>query len=517
MTMVIALTAPAFAGEFVPTAKPSVQIAGDQSATLWLSIKHVKPPFDVHISGDGIEQSRAPYLVPSTGPKGGDGIDGIGLDLKIDWRATPGPRDVWVEDAAGLRVIRQAFMVVTAKSPIDTYSQAIRVDAVSRASPSYARPGEQVNLWIVGQGFEPGSQVSFDKEGIGPASVNNQPLPTEVFLRSQGVNGEYDGIQYYMQVAGPDVVMPGPVNVTVTNLDNSAATGFGLFEILPAGQTSPPVDMNKPVDAITGASPRAVFLGRNVSLWVWGEGFAEGAQIDFLSPQTGAPYQGIQSYTQAEVVERSTSHPGFAGIRAFLLIDAMAPQGPVDVRVTNPNGSTQTARGLFNLVAATDGAVGSNGGYGPEEGGCPPEGTPIREITSVSPGEVLQGEGFELVITGYGFACGAAVSISGGGMVEVSPLVLVPGTNTTPSVLTWRLKAQDNARTGGRTISVINPDNASKVQDGAFSVLPAAQLTASPGCVQSGDTTPLSISLMVLALGMVSVLRRRAPRVVANS
>ena len=511
MIMVVALTAPAVASDFVPTATPKVQIAGSQAATLWLSLRAVDPPFEVHISGDGIEQTRAPYLVPASGGHDDEGVDGIGVEMDIDWQATPGPRDVWIEDASGLQVIRQAFMVLRSSSPVDTYSQAIRVDAVSRASPSYARPGEQVNLWIVGQGFEPGSQISFDKVGIGPATVNQQPLPTEVFLRSQGTNGEYDGIQYYMQVAGPDVVIPGPVSVTVTNLDNSAATGISLFEILPPGQTMPPVDTNKPIDAITGASPRAVFLGRNVSLWVWGEGFATGAQIEFLSPQTGAPYQGVQSYTQAEVVERSTSHPGFAGIRAFLLIDAMAPQGSVDVRVTNPNGSTQTARGLFNVVAATDGAVGSNGEYTPAEGGCPPEGTPIREITSISPGEVLQGQGFELVITGFGFACGAAVSISGGGMVEVSPLVLVPGTDTTPSVLTWRLKAQDNARTGARTISVINPDNASKVQEGAFTVLPSAQLTASPGCAQGVGLRSFSMLLVLVGFGMTFVFRRRLP------
>ena len=408
MMLLIVATTVAQASEGAPTVTPAVQLVGDQTATLWISAKDIDPPFDVYISGDGIEQTRVPYFVPSTQDGEGATDDGIVVDMKIGWQATPGPRDVWLEDASGLRVIRQAFMLLSSRSPVDTYSQAIRVDAVSRASPSYARPGEQVNLWIVGQGFEPGSQVSFDKRGVGPATVNNQPLPTEVFLRSQGANGEYDGIQYYMQVAGPDVVMPGPVNVTITNLDNSAETGFGLFEILPPGQTTPPVDMNKPVDAITGASPRAVFVGRNVSLWVWGEGFSAGAQIEFLSPQTGAPYQGIQAYTQAEVVERSTSHPGYSGIRAFLLVDAMAQQGAVDVKVTNPNGSSQTARGLFNLVAATDGAVGSNGQYTPSEGGCPPEGTPIREITSVTPGQVVQGEGFELVITGYGFACGAA-------------------------------------------------------------------------------------------------------------
>ena len=132
---------------------------------------------------------------------------------------------MWLEDTTGLRVIRSAFTVLTARSPIDKYAQAIRVEAVSRASPSYARPGEQVNLWLVGRGFEPGSTVSFDKPGLGPAIVNGQPLPTEVFLRSQGVNGELDGLQYYLQVGGPDDVMPGDVNITVTNLTGRPQQG----------------------------------------------------------------------------------------------------------------------------------------------------------------------------------------------------------------------------------------------------------------------------------------------------
>ena len=127
--------------------------------------------------------------------------------------------------------------------------------------------------------------------------------------------------------------------------------------------------------------------------------------------------------------------------------------------------------------------------------------TPIREITSVVPGEVTQGDGFELLITGYGFACGAAVSISNGGMSEVSPLVLVPETANSPAVLSWRLKVLETARPGPRTVAVINPDNASKVVEGAFTVLPSAQLSASPGCVL--DSTPKS---PVFAMGLLLLI-----------
>ena len=103
----------------------------------------------------------------------------------------------------------------------------------------------------------------------------------------------------------------------------------------------------------------------------------------------------------------------------------------------------------------------------------------------------------------------AAVSISGGGMVEVSPLVLVPGNDVSPSVLSWRLKALDTARTGARTISVINPDNASKIQEGAFAVTPSAQLTASPGCNLGDRTSEFPALGMVLGMLLWCVVRRR--------
>ena len=53
----------------------------------------------------------------------------------------------------------------------------------------------------------------------------------------------------------------------------------------------PPPDMNKPLDAITGASPRAVSWGGMFPSG--GEGFAKGARVEFLS-STGAPYPGIK-------------------------------------------------------------------------------------------------------------------------------------------------------------------------------------------------------------------------------
>ena len=55
------------------------------------------------------------------------------------------------------------------------------------------------------------------------------------------------------------------------------------------------------VDEITGASPRAVRAGRNVAVWMWGEGFAEGADVTF-----GVP--GVELVAPSEVVEEAQNN-----------------------------------------------------------------------------------------------------------------------------------------------------------------------------------------------------------------
>ena len=101
--------------------------------------------------------------------------------------ATTGLRDLWIEDAFDLKVIRGAVMLRKAPNPVETASYAVRVDAVTRASPSYVRPGEQVNLWLVGRGFEPGSQISLTEKVLDPLrlTVRHYPLPCICKLKEE--------------------------------------------------------------------------------------------------------------------------------------------------------------------------------------------------------------------------------------------------------------------------------------------------------------------------------------------
>ena len=485
---------------------PQTLYRSESFAEVVLRVAELETPYAFHFSGEGIlvvghrqilgeEDGRAKYL----------------LSLTIDEDATTGLRDLWIEDAFDLKVIRGAVMLRKAPNPVQTASYAVRVDAVTRASPSYVRPGEQVNLWLVGRGFEPGSQVSFDREGFGPAQINGQALPSTVYLQAEGRNNELDGLQYFLQVGGPDQVQPGPLSVTVTNPDGSSATGVGIIDVLMPGQSRPPPNPNQQIDAITGASPRAIFLGQNVSMWIWGEGIASGAQVEFLSPATNAPIPTITAYSPPEVVENSTSHPGYSGIRNFLMVDPSTPEGPVNVRITNPNGSSQVANQLFSIVTSTDGANGPSGMTNNSVvGECPPQDIPLQSITSVKPTAVNQGETFELEITGIGFACGAVVAIEPGGFLELSPPLLLPGQPGTPSILKVRYKVDDSASVGPRTVSVVNPNNVSKVVPNAFEVNGVARLVARPGCGHVSEQSifpPLWVLLCVTVLAMNS--RRR--------
>ena len=171
------------------------------------------------------------------------------------------------------------------------------------------------------------------------------------------------------------------------------------------------------------------------------KGIASGAQVEFLSPATNAPIPTITAYSPPEVVENSTSHPGYSGIRNFLMVDPSTPEGPVNVRITNPNGSSQVANQLFSIVTSTDGANGPSGMTNNSVvGECPPQDIPLQSITSVKPTAVNQGETFELEITGIGFACGAVVAIEPGGFVELSPPLLLPGQPGTPPFLRYVIK-----------------------------------------------------------------------------
>ena len=391
-------------------------------------------------------------------------------------------------------------LAVLLLSASTAYSQVGRVDAVTRASPSYAEQGSQVNLWIVGHEFEPGAQVSFSQGGLGPALVNEQPLPLTVFPNPASEGGMADGIQYFLRIAGGEEAPLGLIDVTVTNPNNnSSAVGRGLIEIVRPGTFPMPEPGSDNVDGITGASPVAANIGRNLSLWLWGVGFRNGARVEFSSPH-------IREYARSEVVEMSQSHPGFAGIRVFVIVTPEATPGPVDVTVINPNNSRATIPGLLTLIEAGNGG-GNGNGNGSPIGECPDLNTSIVSIDGVAPRAVPRGGATELVISGQAFACGASVIIPGGGLSASGPPILERDQNDPlNTTLRWELGVSLGARLGPRDVKVFNPNNTHKDLLEAFEIVPANQ---GGGCsvVSFGRGKPYILPVFMFVL--VALMRRR--------
>jgi hypothetical protein len=572
----LALPGAAGAVDAVTGASAPALPAGLADARIWVTGDGFRPGALVTISGDGITFRGMPRVVLES--QRVDGMPGDGLEIAIDIaaEATPGMRDITVADSDGTSAtgvgIFEVLPPATPLPPPDPPAnqpppdnnppdnnppdnnppdnnppdnnppgnnppgnnppdnnppagggQQGSVQVVSRASPAFAVQGEQVNLWIVGRTFNPGLQVNFSNGYVYPAYVGERAVEAEVIKNAPSEQGMADGIQYFMAI-DPEAPV-GDVDITVTNPDGSSATGQRLLTILAPGQ-APPMNnsLDRSVTGLTGASPPALLPGRRVSLWVWGDGIAEGAQIAFSNPS-------ITPYAAPEVVETSTSHPGFSGMRNFLQIDAAAPAGPVNITITNPNGSTFTGQGLLSVVqsGSVPGAANPPPAANPTPGAPAPGGNPaipgqidpcamadavtsIESLDYVQPAQVSAGDTVQMTIVGRGFACGASIFIPGGGLtaLEAPSLVRDSLDPASPAYyqtrLVWRLQVADGAATGPRDVTVLNPNSTSKTLPGAFTIGGGGGGGGGGGCAQGGGS---GAPLPALALLLVGLLTRR--------
>lgn len=483
-----AFPAASWAVESVTAVSPASVAAGAAQKTLWISGTGFARGDRVTISGDGITEIAAPAFVPEAmRPDGGQG-DAIRYTIGVAAGATSGRRDVTVTafdnttaTGVGLLEITGGAVAPPTQPPTAPPTGASPdmgampgtepapsggVDVVTRASPTAGAQGEQVNLWIVGRTFTDGVTVSFSAAGMGPALVDGLPLPLSV-VRNAPSEEKLDGIQFFLRIS-PDTPV-GPVDITVTGPDGTRATGSAVFNVLRPGDLPPPVAGAGNADTIAGASPPGFRAGRNVSLWIWGRDFEPGAQVIFSN-------LGIHPYSDFEVVNEAGNYDGADGIRAFLLVNADVPPGPIDVTVRNPNLTQVTRQGLLTVVGdngAGAGAAGGAGGGVPVEP-CLPETTSIADIAAVRPVEVLRGSPLPLTIIGHGFACGATVVISGGGLRAPpgsTPRILRDGVDPTLTTLQWDLEVDEAARFGPRDVTVVNPNNSSKTLPGAFEIV----------------------------------------------
>jgi hypothetical protein len=128
-----------------------------------------------------------------------------------------------------------------------------------------------------------------------------------------------------------------------------------------------------------------------------------------------------------------------------------------------------------------------------------------------------------LTIIGRGFACGARVALSGGGLrapAGSTPRIIRDAADPGATTLRWDLEVTADAAFGPRDVTVVNPDNSTKTLVAAFSVVETLSGDGGVGggeksagisaCAQRpGSTGGGALGCLVAALGLAAVRRRR--------
>ena len=531
----VALPGSALGVDAVTKASPASVPANTAQRIIWITGTGFAPGDQVAISGDGISEIAAPVVVPEAMRMDGGRGDGIRYTIGVTAEAASGRRDITVTGFDGTSATGAGLLEITGGGVAPPTSPPTGappdmganpgtlppddnlpppsggVDVVTRASPLQGAQGEQVNLWIVGRTFTDGVTVSFSAAGMGPALVEGLPLPLSV-VRNAPSETKLDGIQFFLRISPETPV--GPVDITVAGPDGTTATGRALFRVLAPGEVPPPVPGAGNADVITGASPPAFRVGRNISLWIWGRDYEPGANVIFSQP-------GIHPYARYEVVNEAGNYDGADGIRAFLLVDSNVPPGPVDVTVVNPNGSQVSRQGLLQVVGADDVGAGGSDGVPGNVDPCLPETANVEDIAAVRPIEALRGSPLPLTVIGHGFACGATVVISGGGLSAPqgsAPRILRDPIDPTMTTLQWDLEVTADARFGPRDVTVVNPNNSTKTLVDAFEIV--EELSADGGgagekaaginaCSAGAGAVAGGPTWLVLALPLLRGRRRR--------
>lgn len=381
--------------------------------------------------------------------------------------------------------------------------EAGSINVITRASPPKGEVGGQVNLWIEGREFPPDVEVKFNTTAIEPAlNTDSMVIPQQVFRNTTDTGGELDGILYYARISGDAPL--GPVSITLSSPSTGARkTEEGLFEIVEQGQglvfdNSGAED----IEQVSSASPLAVRAGRNVALWVLGQGFNIDSSIQFSNPS-------VQSVRPSEVVIEAQNAPGYDGIRNYLQIPPTAAPGPVSVTVTNPNSTTQTGVDLFEIIppASVEGATPIPGG----SGGDACEGDDfeqnISEIVAANPGVVAVGQETDLRIYARGLACRASFILYGGGIEVIGDTPVYQDTSD-PALRFFQLRIKVNrfAPLGPRKVTILNPNGSSKTRDNVFEVVVGASGTGA-ACQNLNSKQPLFI--LLCALFGITLLRLR--------
>ncbi len=285
------------------------------------------------------------------------------------------------------------------------------------------------------------------------------PLDGATFNLRQPVTASYacadDGGSGLASCDGPvasgallDTSTPGtfPFVVTATDGAGNTAEATTTYTVLPT-----------PIFGVAGANPAARAQGSGAAtVTVTGDGFLPGARARISGTGVSVASTTVISATTLEV---------------RLTVGATAPLGQRDVTVTNTSGAAATCTACFTVNARP-------------------------AVSSVAPSSRPRGTSHAtLEVTGSGFQPGATASFSGTGVTVHSAVT------TDSTRLTLDVSVDVGAATGGRSLTVVNPDGGTVTRAASLTVTALPTLsTATPNHVRQGQ----SASIVLIGTGFAA-------------
>jgi len=225
------------------------------------------------------------------------------VSVGIPQNAALGPRDVVVTNPDGQSTtLPGGFTVITPGAP-----------RFGGLSPASAARGQRLDVRIEGSGFLSGASANFGAGILVNSAAVSSPT---VMLATITVSAN---------------AAPGPRDVILINPNGLSTTAAGVFSVEGASGLR-----------ITSISPSSGNQGQTLTAVISGAGFVSGARA---SLGTGVTVKSTVFNAAGAVQPLADPR-----LTVSLVIAATAPLGSRDVIVTNPDGTSVTAPGLFTVT-----------------------------------------------------------------------------------------------------------------------------------------------------------------------
>ncbi|MFC1484982.1 IPT/TIG domain-containing protein [bacterium] len=316
------------------------------------------------------------------------------LTISVASSAIEGPSAVIITNPNTLPVTKASAFTVT-KAPVVT----------SIAPAQIAQGAVDQDITVTGANIQDSTSTKVEISGTG-ITISSTVVIGETSLRMT------ISVAKTAAVGARDIVVTNPVDI----ISGTAPYGIGkgLLNIVQG-----------PV--ITAISPNNVDQGSNKKeIYITGKGFQQGIKVEVNA-------LGVT------ILDQDVTYISPERIRVLVTVDVGAPTGLYDVKVTNPDGSSDTLPSVFSI-------------------------TPPPQVTAVGTPIVSRGDTNRLIdIIGANFEDGASVFIEDMNIVEVSFISSVK--------LSVRVNVPADAREGLKDVRVTNPNGSIGIGEDLIEIL----------------------------------------------